>query len=66
MQKASPGVASKLSSSFPHAAHSAAEAGVLKDVLEWERRAVVALWNVTVQAAPGLRMSLLWTPVLNQ
>lgn len=34
--------------------------------LEWERRAVVALWVLAVQAAPELSMSLLWTPVLNQ
>lgn len=34
--------------------------------LEWERRAVVALWILAVQAAPELSMSLLWTPVLNQ
>lgn len=40
MQKAGPGVASKLSSILPHAAHSAAEAGVLKDALEWERSSV--------------------------
>lgn len=66
MQKASPGVASKLPSSFPHAAHSAAEAGVLKDALEWERTTVVALWMFTMQAAPRLGMSLPWTPVLNQ
>lgn len=43
MQKASPGVVSKLPSSFPHAEHSAAEAGLLKDALEWERRTVVEL-----------------------
>lgn len=66
MQKASPGVASKLPSSFPHAVHSAAEAGVLEDVLGWEGRAVVALWILTVQTVPRLRMSLPWTPVLNQ
>lgn len=66
MQRASPGVASKPSSSFPHATHSAVEAGVLEDALEWERRAVVALWILTMQAAPELGMSLPWTPVLNQ
>lgn len=66
MKKASPGVASKLPSSFPCTAHSAAEAGVLEDALGWEGKTVVALWILTVQTAPRLSMSLPWTPVLNQ